>query len=278
MKSKNGLIYYLTVILIIIFSLGPIVWCFILSITPEGDLLKQGTNLIPDTIIWDNYKQIFDLSSQEHQTTFIGLSNSIKVAAITLAIGVPITVITGYALSIYDFRGKNIFVNLLLLTIVIPVFTTIIPVYNIFRNMNLLDSMFWTSVIYVSSALPLNTWIMMNYFKQMPKELWQAAAMDGFNRRQIFFKIILPLSIPTILTTSLIIFLMAWKQYIIPIILLSSYENRTMTMVMSEFMTRDMIKYGMISACGIIAIIPPAIAAMAFRKFLISNLTSGTIK
>lgn len=278
MKSKNGLIYYLTVILIIIFSLGPIVWCFILSITPEGDLLKQGTNLIPNTIIWDNYKQIFDLSSQEHQTTFIGLSNSIKIAAITLAIGVPITVITGYALSIYDFRGKNIFVNLLLLTIVIPVFTTIIPVYNIFRNMNLLDSMFWTSVIYVSSALPLNTWIMMNYFKQMPKELWQAAAIDGFNRRQIFFKIILPLSIPTILTTSLIIFLMAWKQYIIPIILLSSYENRTMTMVMSEFMTRDMIKYGMISACGIIAIIPPAIAAMVFRKFLISNLTSGTIK
>ncbi|SEN76434.1 carbohydrate ABC transporter membrane protein 2, CUT1 family [Peptostreptococcus russellii] len=278
MKSKNGLIYYLTVILIIIFSLGPIVWCFILSITPEGDLLKQGTNLIPNTIIWDNYKQIFDLSSQEHQTTFIGLSNSIKIAAITLAIGVPITVITGYALSIYDFRGKNIFVNLLLLTIVIPVFTTIIPVYNIFRNMNLLDSMFWTSVIYVSSALPLNTWIMMNYFKQMPKELWQAAAMDGFNRRQIFFKIILPLSIPTILTTSLIIFLMAWKQYIIPIILLSSYENRTMTMVMSEFMTRDMIKYGMISACGIIAIIPPAIAAMVFRKFIISNLTSGTIK
>lgn len=278
MKSKNGLIYYLTVILIIIFSLGPIVWCFILSITPEGDLLKQGTNLIPNTIIWDNYKQIFDLSSQEHQTTFIGLSNSIKIAAITLAIGVPITVITGYALSIYDFRGKNIFVNLLLLTIVIPVFTTIIPVYNIFRNMNLLDSMFWTSVIYVSSALPLNTWIMMNYFKQMPKELWQAAAMDGFNRRQIFFKIILPLSIPTILTTSLIIFLMAWKQYIIPIILLSSYENRTMTMVMSEFMTRDMIKYGLISACGIIAIIPPAIAAMVFRKFLISNLTSGTIK
>lgn len=278
MKSKNGLIYYLTVILIIIFSLGPIVWCFILSITPEGDLLKQGTNLIPNTIIWDNYKQIFDLSSQEHQTTFIGLSNSIKIAAITLAIGVPITVITGYALSIYDFRGKNIFVNLLLLTIVIPVFTTIIPVYNIFRNMNLLDSMFWTSVIYVSSALPLNTWIMMNYFKQMPKELWQAAAMDGFNRRQIFLKIILPLSIPTILTTSLIIFLMAWKQYIIPIILLSSYENRTMTMVMSEFMTRDMIKYGLISACGIIAIIPPAIAAMVFRKFLISNLTSGTIK
>ena len=278
MKSKNGLIYYLTVILIIIFSLGPIVWCFILSITPEGDLLKQGTNLIPNTIIWDNYKQIFDLSSQEHQTTFIGLSNSIKIAAITLAIGVPITVITGYALSIYDFRGKNIFVNLLLLTIVIPVFTTIIPVYNIFRNMNLLDSMFWTSVIYVSSALPLNTWIMMNYFKQMPKELWQAAAMDGFNRRQIFIKIILPLSIPTILTTSLIIFLMAWKQYIIPIILLSSYENRTMTMVMSEFMTRDMIKYGLISACGIIAIIPPAIAAMVFRKFLISNLTSGTIK
>ena len=278
MKNKNGLIYYLTVILIVVFSLGPIVWCFILSITPEGDLLKNGTNLLPKTIIWDNYKQIFNLSSQEHQITFIGLSNSIKIATMTLIIGVPITVITGYALSIYEFRGKNIFINLLLLTIVIPVFTTIIPIYNIFRKINLLDSMFWTSVIYVSSVLPLNTWIMMNYFKQMPKELWQAAAIDGFNEKQTFFKIILPLSIPIILTTSLIIFLMAWKQYIIPIILLSSYENRTMTMIMSEFMTRDMIKYGMISACGIISIIPPAIIAVIFRRFIISNITSGAIK
>lgn len=278
MKRKNGAVYYIAVALIILFCLGPIIWCFIISITPDGELMSQGAGILPSTVTFGNYLDVLNPSSDNHAIIFMGLKNSIKIATITIAIGVPITVITGYALSQYEFKGKKIYVNLLLLTIVIPVFTTIIPVYNIFRNIGILDSMFWTSVIYISAFLPLNTWIMMNYFKQMPKELWQAAAIDGFNGIQTFFKVILPLSIPIILTTTLIMLLMAWKQYIIPIILLSSYDNRTMTMIMSEFMTRNEIKYGIVATAGIFAIIPPAVIAMIFRKFLISNMTSGTVK
>ena len=278
MKKKNSLIYYIAVILILIFCLGPIIWCFIISITPETQMLNQSSKILPDKYILDNYKLIFTAGTDEHNTVMTGLYNSLKIALITIAIGVPITVITGYALSRYEFKGKKQFVNLLLLTIVIPVFTTIIPVYNIFRNLNLLDSMFWTSIIYISSIIPLNTWIVMNYIKELPKELWQAAELDGFTEIQIFTKIILPLCIPTIVTIILITFLMVWKQYIIPIILISSYTNRTITMVMSDFMTRDMIRYGMISACGILAIIPPAVAAMVFRKFLIKNMASGSLK
>lgn len=277
-KNQHKITYLLSVLFIFIFCLGPIIWCFIISLTPESDMLKNTSNIIPTTLILDNYKLLFDVSSKEHETAFLGLYNSLRLSVITLILGVPISVMTAYALARYNFRFKKLYINLLLITIVIPVFSTIIPVYNIFRNWDLIDSMFWTSVIYISAFLPLNIWIIMNYIKELPKELWQAAAMDGFTETQIFTKIVLPLCKPIIITSTLIMFLMSWKQYIIPMILISSYEYKPLTMVMSEFMSRYQINYGIIAGVGILSIVPPAIAAVVFRKFLISGLTSGTVK
>lgn len=278
MKKKISIGYIVAVVLLILFSLGPIIWCFIISLTPEAEMLKQTNSIMPSELIWDRYIQILDTSTQAHKTIVSGLEGSIKISAITLGLGIPLTTITAYALSRYEFRGKKVLVNLLLLTIVIPVFSTIIPIYNIFKDLNLLDSMTMTAVIYISSFMPMNTWIMMNYFNQIPEEIWQAASLDGFTKVQTFFKIAIPMASPAILTCSLIMFLMSWKQYVIPTILLTSFDNRTITMVMSEFMTRDAIEYGMISAAGILAIIPPTIAAVLFRKFLVSNMSSGAMK
>ncbi|NLY08718.1 MAG: carbohydrate ABC transporter permease [Tissierellia bacterium] len=278
MRKKSNFLYIAAVVFIIVFSLGPILWSFVISVTPENEMLKASTSILPQEPMLDNYKSIFDTSTKEHQVAFKGLKNSLLMSGLTLIIGVPTSLITAYALARYDFKGKKMFVNLLLLTIVIPAFATLIPVYSIFRKLGLLDNVFWTSVIYLSSFLPLNTWIIMNYIKEIPKELWQAAAIDGFNERQIFFKIAVPICCPIILTSVLIMFIMSWKQYIIPMILISSHKHKMLTMVMSEFMTRDAIKYGIIAAVGIVSIIPPAIVAMIFRKFLVSGLTAGTVK
>lgn len=278
MTRKSKIIYVFAVVFILLFSLGPIVWSFVISVTPENEMLKSSETILPQEPMLDNYKAIFDSDRKEHKTTFNGLRNSLLMSGLTLLIGIPTTVITAYALARYEFKGKKLYIDFLLLTIVIPAFATLIPVYSIFRNFQLLDNLFWTSLIYISSFLPLNTWIVMNYIKELPKELWQAAAIDGFSERQMFFKIALPLCGPIILTSALIMFIMAWKQYIIPMILISSHNHKMLTMVMSEFMTRDAIKYGVIAAVGILSVIPPAIVAMIFRKFLISGLTAGTVK
>lgn len=277
MKNKN-FTYPLIVLLIVLFSLGPIFWCFIVSVTPESDMLQATVGILPDVTTFEHYEKIFDAASPEHATVMNGLVNSLKISAITLAIGVPISYLTAYALARFDFKFKKIYIRLLLLTVVIPVFTTIIPVYNIYRKFGILDNTFWNCVIYVSSFLPLNTWVTMNYIKEIPEELWQASKIDGFSEGQILTKIALPVSAPVILTTTLIMLLMSWKQYIIPMILLSSYDNKPLTMIMSEFMSRYAINYGIIAAVGIISIIPPALGALFFRKFLISGLTSGSVK
>lgn len=278
MKPKRKTLYYFFVLLIFIFSFGPILWCFIISITPESEMLKANSGFLPDSLVFDNYIDLFNSSSNTHEAAFNGLFNSLKYASLTLLLGIPLSTITAYGLSRYEFKLKKLFLNSLLLTIVIPAFTTIIPIYGMFINLGLLDNIPMTTIIYISAFLPLNTWIMMNYIKELPKELWQAAEIDGFSETQIFFKIVLPLISPILITCTLIMFLMAWKQYMIPMILISSYNHKPITMIMSEFMTRYAIEYGTIATIGILAIIPPAIAAILFRKFLISGLTSGSLK
>ncbi|HLR21328.1 MAG TPA: carbohydrate ABC transporter permease [Tissierellaceae bacterium] len=274
----NNLVYYVTIIIFLIFTLGPIVWSIIMSITPESEMLKNSPNILPQSIYFGNYKEVLDSSSSAHQRIFTGLKNSISISFITILVGIPISVITGYAFSRYKFKGKYFILKFILITIVIPVFTTIIPIYSIFSNYGMLDNLFWISIIYVSAFLPINSWIIMNYFNSIPTEILEAAIIDGASERAIFFKIILPLSYPIIITTTLTMFLMSWSQFQIPLILTASQSKKVITLILSEFMTRDTISYGLIAVSGIFSIIPPAIIAIIFRKFLITGLTSGSVK
>lgn len=277
-KYRADLLYYVVVLLFLLFTLGPIVYAFLISITPESDILSATTRLLPETITWANYQELFDRSSKAYTTIAAGVQNSLITAALSVVIGLPVSVLTAYAFTLYQFKFKKLILYFILVTIVIPVFTTIIPIYAMFAQWRLLDNLFWTSIIYVSAFIPLNTWIIMNYMQALPKELWEAARIDGCNGWQTFWFIILPVSLPIIITSILLIFLMSWSQYQIPLILTSSQANKVVTLVLSEFMTRDTISYGMIAASGLLSIVPPIIVAVVFRNFLISGLTAGSVK
>ncbi len=272
------IIKWIGIILFVIFTLGPIIWCFVITITPEYEMLKNTPNFLPKDVFWGNYKEIFDVNSKSHEVLFGGLMNSVKMAALSIIIGIPTALLAGYAFFRYKFWGKNFIIKFLMITIVIPVFTTIIPIYSTFARFGFLDKIFYVSIIYVSSFIPITTWIMMNYFKSIPKELLEAAEVEGLNERQIFFKVILPISYPIILTCVLMVFIMSWNQFQIPLILLSSPNKKVVTLILSEFMTRDDISYGMIAVSGLISLILPAIVAVIFRNKLISGLTQGSVK
>ena len=275
---REKIIYYMTVIIIIIVSVGPIFWCFLISVTPEGDLLKNSLNIFPERITFNNYINLFTSTSKESNAFLNGLSNSVYLSVITVFLGVPISVTSGYALARYRIRYKNLIIAFILMTIVIPVFTTIIPIYSFFMEHSMLDSMFWTSIIFISAFIPLNIWIVMNYFRELPVDLWESAAIEGATETQMFLKIALPLAKPIVVTTVLVMFLMSWRQYIIPMLLLSSYNKKVLTMIMSEFMTRDAINYNIIAMLGIVVTIPPMIASIVFRRNLVSGLTAGSVK
>ena len=269
--------YFLATALFLIFTVGPFVWTFIISITPDFAMFAPTSDLIPDSITFANYTELFS-GTRRGKTFFLSMSNSLKAVAITLCIGIPIAIVSAYVLSRMEFKGKNVIRNLLLGTMVIPVMATIIPLYRMFAAGKFLDDIFWLSVVYVSSYLPMATWLVMNYFATIPKELEEAAQIDGCGRAASFFRIILPLSRPIILSIALIMFLNTWSQFQIPLILASSMETKPMAIVVSEYMTKDSIQYGLIAAAGMIALIPPAVTALIFRRYLISGMMRGSVK
>ena len=277
MKYVKRAGYFLATILFLIFTVGPFVWTFMISVTPDYAIFAPTSKMLPESITFANYVELFS-GSRRGNAFFKGMYNSMRAVGITLVIGIPIAMMSAYALSRMEFKGRKVIKNLFLITMVIPVMATIIPLYRMFAAGKMLDHIFWLSMVYVSSYLPMASWLISNYFATIPKELEEAAMIDGCGRGAAFFRIILPLSRPIILSVTLIMFLNTWSQFQIPLILASSMETKPMAIVVSEFMTKDSIQYGLIAAAGRTALIPPALTAMLFRKYLISGMMGGSVK
>lgn len=122
------------------------------------------------------------------------------------------------------------------------------------------------------------TWILSNYMEAIPRELDESACLDGCGPIGVFIRIILPNCIPIVLAVVLMMFLMTWSQYQIPLILASSIETKPLSMIVAEFTSKDMVQYGITAAAGILAIFPPLIVALAFRQSLLLGMTQGAVK
>ena len=275
---KKKLSYYIFMVLFLVMTLGPFIWTFIISITPEYGMFSKSSGLIPDAVTWNNITTILNPSTRQGTMFYSGVYNSLKASALTIAIGLPAAVLSAYALTKMEFKGRKFIKNTLLFTMAIPVMATIIPIYRIFSVNQLLDNIFWISVVYVSSFLPVSVWLISNYFNTIPKELEEAAYIDGCSQMGAFFKIILPTSIPSIISTVLIMFLSTWSQFQIPLILASSSNTKPVAVITSEFMTKDAVNYGMTAAAGLFAIVPAVLLVLFLKKYIISGMTGGAVK
>ena len=265
-------------VVFLIFTLGPFLWAFLIAVTPEHGMFSRNIRLFPETFTWSNFQKLLSPDNRQGSIFFTGIINSLKATFVTLLLGLPAAILSAYALGRMKFKGRKIIKNLLLFTMVIPVMATIIPIYRIFAAKELLDDIFWLSMVYVSSFLPVLTWLISNYFATIPRELEEAALVDGCGTMKAFFRIILPSSASVIVSAVLILFLNTWSQFQIPLILASSINTKPIAIVTSEFMTKDAVQYGLTAAAGLYAIIPPALLTLFLGKFIISGLTGGAVK
>lgn len=273
---KNNIVYCISVIIFLIFIMVPILWCFIISISFEKDIFNDMSVFFPKNISFINYLKLLNPNIREGTNFLLAMKNSLFTSSITVFIGTPLAVMCGYSFARFKYRkGIKIFMGILLSTIIIPFFTTIIPLYTLFAKFNLLNSIGWLAIIYISSFLPMVTWITTNYFKEFPIEIEEMTLIDGCTRFQVIIKILLPNVYPIILTGMLIIFLRAWSQYQLPLILAASRDVKPLTVLLAEFSSKDLILYGQIAAAGILTLLPPMIFSFIFRKYLISGLTKG---
>ena len=278
MKILKKVLYVFALLIFLIFYLGPFIWTFIISITPDSMVLEKSLNFLPDNTTLKNYLLLFDISSRQGKLLFSGMRNAIYASFVTIVLCIPMALLSAYALSRFKFFGKDFIKNSLLITMAIPVMATIIPIYKMFMQLKLLNNMYALSLVYVTSYLPVIVWLMSNYFSSIPRDLDEAAMVDGCTKLKALIHVVLPLSYPIIASAVLIIFLSTWSQFQIPLILASNNDTKPIAIITSEFITKDTVHYGLTAAAGILAIIPPALLALVFRKFLVSGIMKGSVK
>ncbi|NLJ39778.1 MAG: carbohydrate ABC transporter permease [Candidatus Atribacteria bacterium] len=264
-------------IILIIALLAPLIWLLISSVADLKDLLKIPLQWIPENISFERYSKI--LFSQGSESEFRKtMMNSFLVASAVTIICVSIGSLSAYAFSRLRFPGKDKILFVLLFSYMLPPVAIIIPIYQIFSRYSLLDTKTALILVYSAIITPFVIWIMRTYFDSIPRDLEDAAKIDGCTYLGMLFRIMIPLSAPGIVATLLLAFLMSWEEFFMALIMTSSVASKTIPISIAEFSGRHSIDFGMMTTGGILAAIPPVIIALVFQKYIVGGLLSGAVK
>lgn len=269
---------FLTV-MICLYSLVPLYWCLRTSLMAKSDLLKAPPSWLPKPLTFDNYQQLFGLSSTDSilNNQFIdAFANSLVVCLVCTLFVCVIAILSGYVFARWKFKGSNFIFWILMTTMVLPAYSVMIPLYRIMTILELMDTRIGIILIYISAFMPLAVWLMYSFFTSIPKEIEEAAWVDGAGRFRAMF-ILLPIALPGIIAVAIITFLSAWSQYSIPLVFASS-RAQPLTVFLSTMVGKTSIHYGLMSAGGMLSVIPPVLVVIFLNKYLISGLMKGLTK
>lgn len=264
----------LTILLVFsLFAIFPI-W-YVLSVSFRTDNAFQTTSWA----LWTEQSSFANYTNLFTETLFpIWLKNSFFVSFSVTAIGVSFAATAAYALARYPVKGKSTFLVLLLATQMFPATMLLLPFYILLAKLGLANSFWGLLIIYASSALPFCIWQLKSWFESLPKELEEAALVDGCNRLQVFWKVVLPLSGPALVITALFQFTTAWTEYMIAAVILQDPELYTLPIGLKSFQASMATEWGLYAAAAVLVSIPVVILFTLLSRSLISGLTLGSVK
>jgi multiple sugar transport system permease protein len=257
---------------IVVFALGPYVWMVLTSIKPEAEIATFPPSYIPEQATLVHYQTL------AARTSFPGnLLNSLIVALGAVALGLGVSVPAAYAFSRFRFRARNPLLVGFLVINMVPVVLLIIPLFVLMRQLGLLDTFVGIVMGHATFAIPFSVWMMTSYFNALPRELDEAAIVDGASRLQAIRLVILPLAMPGIVTTGIYIFVTSWNEYLFAM-MLSGQNVRTVTVALQSFIGEFSIQWGLLTAGGTLVAIPATVLFLIIQRRLVGGLTSGAVK
>ena len=264
---------YLAVAGYVIFAMFPLYWLFKIALTPDDQIYSDGTALWPSALTLDNFRSVVFASD------FLDyFRNSVIVSLSTAAATSLIAAAAGYAFSRFAFRGKRWVVALMLLTQMFPLLMIIAPIYKIVAAIGLLNSLWSLIIVYTAFNIPFATFLMQSFFDGIPKDLEEAAMIDGCTRFQALRKVILPLTLPGLAATLGFVFTAAWSELLFALMLVSKTDAMTFPVGLLTFVSKFSVDWGQMMAAGILALIPSCLFFLLIQRYLVQGLTSGAVK
>ena len=261
------------VVLVTIFVLFPVYWMFVTSLRPTRYTITYPPAFLPEEVRWEVYVELFQtipIATWLRNTTIV----SVGVTALCLAL----SIFGAYALSSFEWRGKSLFGFSLLGAQMLPEALVVIPVFVIFRQLGLLDTLQGLILADTAFILPVTVWILKGFFDTIPREVREAALVDGCGPLGVLARIILPLSAPALVTISVIGFFDGWNEYLFASTFITTASLRPATVGLASFIGELATPVELVFAATAIFTIPPMVFYFLMQRYIVSGLTGGALK
>ena len=267
---------WLIFLFLTIFTLGtiyPILNIIGTSLRLDNAFQSKSLVFFDENLGMDTYVTLFT------DTQFLlWMKNSIVISIAVTILGVALASTSAYALSRYEFKGRQLGMTSLLITQMFPATMLLLPFFIILSKLGLINSYLGLVIIYSSTALPFCIWQMKGFYDTIPHALEESAYMDGCNHFQAFYKIVLPLSTPALVITALFSFMASWSEYVVAAIILQDPELYTLPLGLKSFQSSLATEWGLYAAGAVVISIPVVILFVSLARFLVSGLTMGSVK
>mgnify|MGYP001379859941 FL=1 len=271
-KRAGGILAGILIALFMVLLIFPFYWIFITSVKPESELYGAVVTYWPHHITFQAYRDLFE------SFNFIKyMKNSLIVAVVTTCTTLVLALLAAYAFCRFRFPGRKFLMGLFLCNNMFPTVLLLIPLYAIMRQWGVLYTPTALILAYTTFTLPFCVWLLNGYIKDTPVSLEEAAQIDGCNRYQAFMKVFLPIMKPCLVATGVYIFMQAWNEYTYAS-LLSNADSRTITVALKTLIGQLGVQWDMLTAGGIISVVPVCIMFFFAQKRLIEGLTAGAVK
>jgi multiple sugar transport system permease protein len=280
-KFLRRLGLFLLTLPLYLFIFLPLLWLFSASLSNQVELFTVPPHWIPQHPTLQNYLDIIFpgmAASSVPRTFAVALLNSIKIASAVTVICILLGSLAAYALMRIPFKVNSMILIAILGTRMIPEVSLVIPLFIVASRLDLINKPIVLVITYMSFALPYAIWMMASFFQTVPIELEEAARLDGCSRLGILFRIVIPISIPGIISTTMFVFLVAWDEFFYALIFTSTLAAKTAPVAIAEFIGRYAVNVNGMMAGGILAMLPPVILALIFQRYIVSGMTAGAVK
>ncbi len=263
-------------VLLTVATMLPLLWVVRMALSPSQGF-SLGLTLTDITL--DNFRSVLGTTTSTGEALFVRqLVNSLVVSAATAALGVVLACTAGYALSRWSFPGRERLMGTFLVMQMFPAVVMSVPLYMLLDALHLLDSLAGLVLVYATTSVPFATWNLKGYFDTIPRELEEAATMDGASRWTTFTQVILPLARPAIAVTALFAFMTAWNEFILAATLMGDERAYTLPVVLNGYVGEFGAEWGKFAAGSIIVSVPVVALFFVLQKQLVEGLTAGGVK
>lgn len=273
-ESRLGRIgLWLALALVLLVVLFPFYWMIITSFKTYEQIRSLTTPFIPNPLVTDAYGRLF------FEREFgLWYKNSLIVSLVVTPLTVAVSTLAAYALVRLRFIGAAVLATVILITYLIPGSLLVIPLYQVVKNLGLINNLAALWVVYPTFSIPFATWLLMGYVQSLPNEIDEAAMIDGANRFQTLWYVVLPLMAPALLAIFLFTFTGVWNEYFFAFVLLSSASNMTLPVGMTFMVLNDIFQWPDMMAAAVLITLPVVIPFIYTQRYMVEGLAAGGVK